>query len=600
MSVWIAYSPGGVIPREQAFASPRRREALTSVRQERSVNLTGEAIGRLGQILGAMVKYGYDHYLQEGGLGRYFGLGGKQETPLRRIPGPVRLKMALEKLGPTFIKFGQLLAMRPDLLPQEYCNELFGLLDEVSPFPYETVRGIVKAELGGDPEQLFRYFHRQPLKSASLGQVHFALLKTGERVAVKVQRPGIQKIMEGDIALMRAISKIVDRTGRLSQVALEPVVEEFARWTQEELDYRVEARHASRFYRNARSNPFERIPKVFWDYVGKTVLTEEFLDGLLLSDAVRAIRGHPERRREMLARTGIDLDLVAQRLSNNAFRQIFVHNCFHADPHPANIIVLSGNVIGYIDFGIVGSLDESVRSEQLSYMSATLKGDVDEIYESLLELVSPSPKTDLRAFEREFKARARDWYELRRWSVIASRPVIPLEERSVAHFMETCMKSVRAHRLTIPLDIVALYRTLLMIDSTNYLIAPQFDLSDEFESFFMDFRRKWVFSSVLSVEEIGRMLLAYGNLIAHLPQRIKLSVDKIAADNLSVRAVTSESQELREAKNARSKVASIGLLALALCIALDATKQNQTAFGVLLLACLGVIIWLLVALRSLT
>jgi len=241
--------------------------------------------------------------------------------PFRRRKGPsgpVRMRSALEELGGAWIKLGQMLAMRFDLLPAAYCEELFKLLNEVKPFPYTQVREIIRQELGDVPEAVFRSFVPEPFAAASIGQVHRALLQTGEQVAVKVQRPHIRQVMQADIGLMYAVARLLDWTHFVGATHSREVIDEFARWTADELDYLVEARQAVLLYEHARDDPLERIARVYPEYTTSRVLTSEFLPGIPLIEIIAAMRDGDAVYLQDLAAQGYDLESIARNLLEHA------------------------------------------------------------------------------------------------------------------------------------------------------------------------------------------------------------------------------------------------------------------------------------------
>ena len=303
---------------------------------------------RLIQILGAVLKYGV--------------LPELKLTRRRRVPRPVRLRLAFEELGATWIKLGQALALRFDLLPPSYCYELFQLFNEVAPFPYADVESIIRSEFGRDVSEVYSWFDPEPFAAASIGQVHRATLPSGESVAVKVQRPGIQDRVEMDLRLMYRMAFLPDLMRLFGGTRTRDVIDEFASWLDDELDYVTEAMNAYTIRENARFDPIEYNPRVWLDYSTERVLTLEYIDGIPVSDILTDLR---RDRGECIARLreqGCDLDQVAANIVWNFLNQVYVIGLFHADLHPANLLVLPGNRIGYVDFGITGRLPANVRA----------------------------------------------------------------------------------------------------------------------------------------------------------------------------------------------------------------------------------------------
>src|SRR4249919_1203016 len=314
-----------------------------------------------------------------------------------RRSGPVRMRLAFERLGGAWIKLGQMLALRFDLLPADYCDELFKLLNQVEPFSYDEVRTIIRQELGGDPETIFQSFSHASFAAASIGQVHRAVLHSGDPVAVKVQRPGIRTTLAADIALMYSTTRILDWTHIFGATRSREVIDEFARWTADELDYLVEARQAVLLYQNAQGDKVERIARVHRDYTTSRVLTTELIVGIPLIDIMVAKRVGDTAYLEALAASGHDLDRIVRNLDWNMLNQVYVFGYFHADLHPANLFVLPGDAIGYVDFGIVGQLPDRVRDSLTRYSWLLFRGEVEGAVQELMRWLAPSAGSDAAA-----------------------------------------------------------------------------------------------------------------------------------------------------------------------------------------------------------
>jgi ubiquinone biosynthesis protein len=262
----------------------------------------------------------------------------------------------LDELGPTFVKFGQLLSMRPDVLPPDIIAELRGLQDDVRPFAYEEVERTIQEDLGLPIERLFLEFDHAPMAAASIGQVHRAVLPNGHQVAVKVQRPGAPEQIEADLGLLYQAARIVkERVRALDFVDVREVVDEFARAIRQELDYRLEGRNADQLHRNFAGHPHVRVPRVYWSYTRARVLTLEYIEGRQLADIDEA--GYTIEERKRLA------EVITEAWMTMVFRDGF----FHGDPHPANVLVISPEVIGLVDFGLAGKLtdDDIARATRL-------------------------------------------------------------------------------------------------------------------------------------------------------------------------------------------------------------------------------------------
>jgi ubiquinone biosynthesis protein len=401
-------------------------------------------------------------------------------VPSRRrgMPGPVRLRRALEDLGGTWVKLGQTLALRFDLLPGAYCYELFGLFNQVVPFAYADVARIVSSELGREVADVFTYFAPEPFGAASIGQVHDATLRSsGARVAVKVQRPGVDELIATDISLMYRISGIVDVTRALGGTRTREVIDELARWTREELDYTVEARNALLMRENTRDDETEYNPDVHLEYTTRRVLTAERLDGILIADVITDLRGDRRATLDRLEQAGYDLDKAAANIVWNFLGQAYAVGVFHGDLHPANLLLLPGNRIGYVDFGIIGRLPESVRQSLVSYAKNLFFGDIDAAISEFLRWVRPAQTTSLAAAADEM-------VELTRRFLFDLEHTTSPKREVMARYQVDLLAATRTHRMAIDPVIVLYMKVVFTIESITSELSPTLDLQSLHSRFF--------------------------------------------------------------------------------------------------------------------
>jgi ubiquinone biosynthesis protein len=353
------------------------------------------SLGRISEIAQVAVRHGFGYFFHRNRLTDLLpgdGRPGPDEFPSERGR---HLRELLDELGPTFVKFGQLLSMRPDVLPPDIIAELRGLQDDVSPFPFEQAEEVLVAELGQPVERVFRDFDPVPMAAASIGQVHRATLPNGRDVVVKVQRPGAQRQIEADLNLMYQAARLArERVRALDFIDAEALVDEFARSIRQELDYRLEARNAETFRKNFAGHPHVRIPRVYWSYTRPRVLTLEFLDGTQLAD-LELLGWTPEQRRRL-----------AEVLTEAWMTMIFRHGFFHGDPHPANVLIFSPERIGLVDFGLAGRLTDEDVSKATGLFIDVANENIEALPKRLAELGVRYPKER----EEEFTAELRELF----------------------------------------------------------------------------------------------------------------------------------------------------------------------------------------------
>jgi ubiquinone biosynthesis protein len=352
-------------------------------------------LGRISEIAQVAVRHGFGYFFHRNRLSDLLPGDGQ---PGAEVPPSERgrhLRELLDELGPTFVKFGQLLSMRPDVLPPDIIAELRGLQDDVSPFPYEQVEEMVLLELGQPIERLFRDFDPVPMAAASIGQVHRATLPNGRDVVVKVQRPGAVRQIEADLNLMYQAARLAkERVRALDFIDAEALVDEFARSIRQELDYRLEARNADTFRKNFAGHPHVRIPRVYWTYTRPRVLTLEYMDGTQLAD-LEVLGWSPEQRRRL-----------AEVLTEAWMTMIFRHGFFHGDPHPANVLVFAPDRIGLVDFGLAGRLTDEDVSKATGLFIDVANENIEALPKRLGELGVRYPKER----EEEFVAELRELF----------------------------------------------------------------------------------------------------------------------------------------------------------------------------------------------
>ena len=411
-------------------------------------------IGRLSEIAQVAVKHGFGYFFERHRLTDlvpWIGRDGSVETPTDRGR---RLREMLDELGPTFVKFGQLLSTRPDIVPPDVVLELQKLQDDVRPIPFVDVERVISEELGITIEQAFLEFDEQPTAAASIGQVHHAVLPNGERVAVKVQRPNAPRQIESDISLLYQAARLAkERVRALDFIDAEQVVDEFARSIRGELDYRAEARNAEAFRRNFAGQGDVKIPRVHWTYTRRRVLVLELLQGVQVADLDLASLGEGERRE------------LAYRIAETWMTMIFRHGFFHGDPHPANIFVLDGGAaVGLVDFGQVGKLTDEDMSKLTGLFIDAANERVDAMPRRLAELGVRYP----REREEEFTDELRDVYY--RYYGVSLAEIDPLQ------VIREAFELIYRLNLRLPTRFVLLDKAIATLASVGAELYPDFNV----------------------------------------------------------------------------------------------------------------------------
>ncbi|MDL2328536.1 AarF/ABC1/UbiB kinase family protein [Desulfosarcina sp. OttesenSCG-928-A07] len=431
---------------------------MISIRKLGVIRRTYRNLNRYRQILAVLIKYGFDDLVEMLKIDQYIELGlqlitrhhGDREERLSRAE---RIRMAIEELGPTYIKLGQILSSRPDLVPMDFIEELAKLQDKVPSFPFSEVRRIIYQETGQAIDDLFAKMDSKPLASASIGQVHRAWLTDGEAVAVKIQRPGIRNIIEVDLEIMLHLATLAER--HIEEIAFHrpvKIVEEFARTIEKELNYTLEASSMERVARAFLYDPTVYIPKVYADITTHRVLTTEFIDGIKVSLVDELDAAGYDRKR--ITRRGADILLV----------QMFEHGFFHADPHPGNLFVLPDNVICLLDFGMMGTVDRHTRELFVDLVDAVVGQDAARAARMLTKLMLWDEEPDFRLLTKDVS------------DFMGEHFYKPIKDIELGRLLNHILETTSAHRLRIPPDIFLMMKALSTVEGVGLTLDPDFDM----------------------------------------------------------------------------------------------------------------------------
>lgn len=389
----------------------------------------------------------------------------------------MRLRLFLEYLGGAWIKIGQALALRFDLLPGEYCAELLKLLNQTPTVPYEAIRKTILQELGSLPEELFASFNPVPHATASIAQVHIASTRDGERLAIKVQRPRVREQFEADFRIFHLIAYLIGLMDSLGGSALRSFVEEFERWSREELDFTTEAKNCHRLHVRAEGDPIQVCSEVRFEFCTRRVLATRLLEGVSLLRVGDAARS---RNHETLRDLGLgpdDLEQIARNFFWSIYNQIFRDGIFHADPHPANVFVLRGNKIGFVDFGATGRLSKEFRSSLAKVFIHLYRGNIEEAVTENFKLLVPSEDSDLRQAREEFFVA----YQMYRLALDIPKANV---RRLTTTLLVDTMSISRRHRILMPQELSIYYKTIMTVDAVMSDLAPGYDWISDLPKFF--------------------------------------------------------------------------------------------------------------------
>lgn len=390
---------------------------------------------------------------------------------------PVRLRRLLETLGPTFIKLGQVLSLRPDLVGPDLSRELSKLQSQVAAFSFKDATRIIDEEFHRPPYALFAAIDPEPIAAASLSQVHRGQLTDGTDVAIKIQRPGIRKVMEQDIRILRFLARLAHRfIPEIRPFQPRRFVEEFADWTARELDFVIEGHNAERFRFAFWQNDHIKIPTVYWDFTTPRVLTMELIDGVRADD-LSAIDEKGLDRKE-LALYGVDAQL----------QQFLLDGFFHGDPHPGNSFALDGNVLCFYDFGIVGYLNEGQRRELLGCFVAFADKDIEGFLRHFLHLSHAGPQSNISAFYRD-------------GSAILAEVFFSPTSSSLAWIFFRLINSAVIRQIRVPVDLALFGKALITTEAMGKMLYPEFDFTEHLTPFVAK-----AFKAYLNPERFRRFL----------------------------------------------------------------------------------------------
>ena len=457
-------------------------------------------IHRYQEIINAFLRNGFSYVVRDLGLIEMFSIKKKwaseEEDAQTRSLGE-KIRRFLEDLGSSFIKLGQIASTRPDLLPADIIKELEKLQDAVQPFSFAQVQEIVESELGNTLQHVFNQFDEEPLAAGSIGQVHYAVLHNERPVAVKVQRPNLQSIIETDLEIITDLSRMAEnRFAWARKYQLVDIVGELSKTLRKELDYESEGRAAEKIARHFHEDKHVVIPNVYWEYTTKKVLTTDFIDGVKLNDI------------ERLDRFGYDRKKIAERFTHMMLKQILLDGYFHADPHPGNIFILPNETIVMIDFGMVGRLNAHIKYHFASLVIAMIRRNINGIIRAIDQLGLIPAEIDLHELKKDIEDLLDKYYE------------VPISQVRFGNALQDLFSIAFHYQISFPTDLTLLGKTLLTMEGIVEKLDPDFNMIGVAEPFGEKLLKERYHPKNIT-ERLWMTATEYADIFLSLPQNIR-------------------------------------------------------------------------------
>lgn len=509
---------------------------------------------RYRQIINVLIRNGFGSLVESLKFRRIYRKG-KQEKIEYLSPRAKRLRLVLEELGPTFIKLGQMLSARADIVPQDIFQELQKLQDQVPPASSEEVIQEIETQLKSPISETFIEFDRIPVAAASIGQVHKAKLKNGEKVVVKVQRPNVRRIIEEDIDILRSIAVLAERHIQEAEV-YGPVefVDEFAKYIRNELDYTLEARNMERFAHIFADDKTIYIPKLYWEFTTSKVLTMEMIDGIKINQI------------DELRKQGYDPKRIAYKGAEAYLKQIFMHRFFHGDPHPGNIFVLPGEVIGVMDFGTMGRLSPTMASRLNDLLIAIIQKDADKITELLLKISKSIAEVDVESLKADVAEFIDKYYGM------------SLKQFQISEMVREINEVFSRHRIRIDRQLSLLGRVLAEIEGLGRQLDPDFNVVPLIEPF----ARKLILHKNSPKEILNRtskIVKDYTDIMTSLPRDFQAAIDKAKSGKLRIEFKHIGLEEIDSAIERSTSRLAFAIIVAALVISSALIMHLKPAIG---------------------
>ena len=526
---------------------------------------------RYRHIMVVLMKYGFEE--MAGILARRLkiGIGSKGlPTAARRSLAQTslakRIRLAMEELGPTFIKLGQLLSTRPDLLPVEYIEELEHLQDRVTPEKIEIIRETIQIQLGASPEELFGGFDPMPLAAASIAQVHRARTQDEQQVVLKIRRPNIVKTLHTELEILQDIAALIKKRKLLPETFdAVRMVREFSEAVAKEVDLANERRNQQRFIRNFADDPTVHVPKVFDEYCSEGLLTMEYIDGIKPNQI------------DQLKEAGLDPKLIARRGADFVLKQVFEHGFFHTDPHPGNFLVMADNVLAPLDFGQVGRLTQQDRVLLQFLVLAIVDCDAAKIIYGLERSEVLDDETDMVELTRDLE------------ELLSNYANLPMKDIPFREALTRVFEIIRRHRITPPRDFTLMLKSLMTIESFATALDSEFQIIEHLKPYARKFSLEEVSPSRL-LRQMRTAARSAGDLAARLPEDLTAIIGKFRRGQFRIHIHHEHLEELEQTVGTSSDRIAFSVIIAALLVGSSLLiTQEGTVLGLMSLQALGII-----------
>lgn len=527
-------------------------------------------IKRLRDIAAVLVRHGFRPFMERIRLTRFIPLplrlrGRKLLKWEEELATPVRARLAMEELGPTFIKFGQILSTRPDIVPHEYVIEFLRLQDSVAPFPYKEVIKVIENQFGRPIEDLFQRVEEIPVAAASIAQVHRAVTKDGQEVVVKVQRPGIESVIETDIIILSYLARLVLKHIPESRL-YDPIgmVDEFSRVIRREMDFTLEASYTERFRENFAGDPRVIIPKIYWELTGKDVLTMERVGGIKVDNV------------ERLKEAGINTENVAHLIADIFFKQVFEYGLFHGDLHSGNIFVVSEGCIALVDFGIVGRINDEMKKNLADILISFATDDFEGLTRIYQKMGILPESIDLASFEREY------------YDIMLHYFGRPFKYVKIGELMLDYIRIAARHEIRLPRELLLFDKCIIELEGLARVLYPEVNILEESQPYARRLYTERLKPSA-AVKETVQTARDYGELGRNFPVHMETILKKIVDDKVRIEFLHRGLEDFMGEMDRSSNRLTFGIIVAALVVGSSMVIASEAAPKVLGLPALGLL-----------